>query len=167
MFPLLLNHNRSFLSLDVGFHNCEMGMEVGLVTFPGEVPRLLEHVGSETRCTCRCYQHNLVVFACLLVTQRETQLEMSMSPPLHTHTQSKKESLLSCCWGSQRLREPAAMVHHHPPRSSGRFPGCCPGSAHAPLLYSLPALTQPSPSAPNAPVPGEEGFLSISVTGEQ
>ena len=54
-------------------------MEVGLVTFPGEVPRLLEHVGSEMRCTRRCYQHSLVIFACLLVTQRETQLEMSIS----------------------------------------------------------------------------------------
>ena len=68
-------------------------MEVGLVTFPGEVPRLLEHVGSEMRCTRRCYQHSLVIFACLLVTQRETQLEMSMSPPLHTHTHTHTHSL--------------------------------------------------------------------------
>ncbi|KAG5198188.1 hypothetical protein JEQ12_007878 [Ovis aries] len=36
LFRLLLNDNRSFLSLDVGFHNCEMGMEVTLVAFPSE-----------------------------------------------------------------------------------------------------------------------------------
>lgn len=37
LFCLLLNHDRSFLSLGLSFHSCEMGKEVGAVAFPSEV----------------------------------------------------------------------------------------------------------------------------------
>ena len=139
-----------------------MGMEVTLVAFPSEVPRPPRTRGIRNKVHLQVLSTQSGDFC-----QREAQLEMSMSSPLHTHTHTHTQSLeRSLCFlvagshrGSESLLRWFIIILQDLP---GDFQAAA-SAVHIPL-HSLPALTQPSPSAPNAPVPGERGFLSVSVT---